>query len=145
MIIENEEYKIISRKGNIYKALKIKDNSINYIVDSYGDFFVSNGLRSAMEGAFFNALHCSHPTFKRYKNMNVNRPVTLKKIIKIYRTVTGACEEGVKNFINNQDEVKSQYSVKEIAEITAGYEGNETFIKYFKLNKESENDEKEYD
>lgn len=49
----------------------------------------------------------------------------------MYRTITGACATGTRNFIYSKGLQKKSFSVKEIMEITKGNYGSEEFKKFF--------------
>lgn len=49
--------------------------------------------------------------------------------------VTGACESGTRYFVEQQNTVKDNYTIKEIIELTKGQYGNETLVKFLKNNK----------
>lgn len=73
----------------------------------------------------------------KYKDCTLDTIVSQEEAIKMYRTITGACEFGTKKFCSNI-KLKKEYSIKEIIDITKGQYGNETFKNFFKLN-EKEN------
>jgi hypothetical protein len=50
----------------------------------------------------------------------------------MYRVITGACEFGVKNFIEqNKIDEKKTYTIKEIINITSGQYGNQKLQEFF--------------
>lgn len=67
-----------------------------------------------------------------YSNYNLDTVVSFEEAIKMYRTITGACEFGTKSFVQSLEKTKKQYKISEIIEITHGQFGNEKFIEFFK-------------
>jgi hypothetical protein len=65
--------------------------------------------------------------------MTFNTVLNFKDAVKMYRVITGACEQGTKIFVKNLENVKEEYSIKEIIEITTGHFGNEKLINFFKV------------
>ena len=63
--------------------------------------------------------------------------VSFEEAIKMYRAITGACEAGTRHFVKSLNEVKKEYSIAEIIEITQGNYGAEDFKNFF----ERENNE----
>ena len=49
----------------------------------------------------------------------------------MYRVITGACEAGIRNFVEGLSKKKKKYTVAEIIKETAGQYGNEEFKKFF--------------
>ena len=48
--------------------------------------------------------------------------------------ITGACEAGTRYFVKSLNEVKKEYSIAEIIEITQGNYGAEEFKNFFERN-----------
>ena len=59
---------------------------------------------------------------------------TLEDAILAYRSITGACALGIKDFLANQ-KVKKSYTVKEIIELTRGHYGHEASATFFEKEK----------
>ena len=53
--------------------------------------------------------------------------------VKMYRIITGACKQGVSDFVSNVVNKKESYSPLEIAKITEYQYGNEVFKKFFDI------------
>ena len=52
--------------------------------------------------------------------------MNLEEAIRMYRVITGACEFGTKSFVESLSNVKDNYTVNEVLELTEGQYGNET-------------------
>jgi hypothetical protein len=55
----------------------------------------------------------------------------------MYRIITGACAAGTQRFVDglSKDEIKDNYTVSEIIEMTKGQYGHETFKNFFERSK----------
>jgi hypothetical protein len=60
--------------------------------------------------------------------------LSFEEAIAAYRTITGACSAGTRNFIENSLPTphKDKYSIREIIELTTGEYGGKAFAKFFK-------------
>ena len=65
-----------------------------------------------------------------YKNYTLKTIVSQKEAIRMYRVITGACEFGTKRFCKSIN-LKKEYSIQEIIDITKGQYGYEAFKKFF--------------
>jgi hypothetical protein len=60
--------------------------------------------------------------------------MTAKEAIESYRVITGACEAGVRGFVQSQGGLKKTYTVKEVIKLTKGQYGNEVYAAFFTKN-----------
>lgn len=60
--------------------------------------------------------------------MPVNTVLPFSKCVELYRAMTGACEFGVKQFIDNHNIENRDYSIAEIIEKTKGQYGSEMLV-----------------
>ena len=72
---------------------------------------------------------------EQYKGLTLDSVVQYEDAIVMYRVITGACQQGTQNFLDNLREVKTEYTVREIIALVKGHYGAETFAKFFE-NKE---------
>ena len=63
-----------------------------------------------------------------FKNMPKDSKKTPDEWAFIYRMVTGACQYGVKRFMESKGKLKAQYTLTEILEQTKGVYGHEKFM-----------------
>ncbi len=66
-----------------------------------------------------------------FKKWNLSTVVTQSKMIEAYRVITGACEYGVRGFMEGK-KVPAKLSVKKAIELTSGAYGSEQFKGFFK-------------
>ena len=74
----------------------------------------------------------------KYKELTRSSVLSLEKAIEAYRVITGACAPGTKRFVGGLSEVKQEYTVAEIVDLTAGRYGNDTFRNFFATGAEIE-------
>jgi len=69
---------------------------------------------------------------EQYKNLTLESILPLADAMAMYRVITGACQQGTENFVNSLRNVKGQYSVKEMIELTKNAYRGKTFERFFK-------------
>ena len=68
--------------------------------------------------------------------MPLDTVLSFNDTIKMYRTITGACAAGIKQFVDhNSDKKKDEYTIKEIIELTKGQYGNDDLVNFFREEK----------
>ena len=88
--------------------------------------------RSFKEGIRALAFKHSHYRWvNQYKNIDIDQPVPFYDAITLYRIITGACRVGTEKFLETFCADKSEYTPREIIEITKGQYGNKIFKDYF--------------
>ncbi len=71
----------------------------------------------------------------KFKEWKVLDEKTLDEVIEAYRIITGACEQGTRNFVDSQGKLPNKLTVSAVIERTKGAFGNDKFAEFFK-NKE---------
>ena len=56
----------------------------------------------------------------------------LADAVAMYRIITGSCKQGTENFVQNLTEVKEEYSVSEMIELTKNAYRGDVFERFFK-------------
>lgn len=67
----------------------------------------------------------------QYKGLTLQSKLTLSEAARMYQIFTGACEEGIQNFINSLENPKDEYTVEEVITLTLGLYENEVLKKFF--------------
>ena len=67
----------------------------------------------------------------QYKGLTLESVIKKADAIVMYRVITGACKAGTAHFLDGLAEIKDEYTVREIIELTKGQYGAETFKKFF--------------
>lgn len=124
IIIDGILSKVITRKNNI---IKTEDG---YIIEENGIFSHGKSIKEARDSLIYKI---GDRDTSEYNEATLNTVLNFKDAVKMYRVITGACEQGTKIFVKNLENVKEEYSIKEIIEITTGHFGNEKLINFFKV------------
>lgn len=119
--------RIISKKKNVYKIQIVGKTKISYCIEVDGVYSHGETIKQAKESLIYKI---SNRDTSQYEDYTLDTVVTYEEAIKMYRTITGACEQGTKHFCTSiLEDKKDKYTVKECIELTKGQYGNETFKK----------------
>jgi len=113
----------------IYTVINYKQIEISYLVEKDGIFAHGKTVKEAKESWIYKI---DNRDTSQYQDLTLDSIISLEEAIKMYRVITGACEFGVKRFMDSQSKVKKKYSIEEIIKITRGNYGNEAIAKFFK-------------
>jgi hypothetical protein len=122
--IKNKGALLVVEKNNI---IKTEDG---YIIEENGIFSHGKSIKEARDSLIYKI---GDRDTSEYNEATLNTVLNFKDAVKMYRVITGACEQGTKIFVKNLENVKEEYSIKEIIEITTGHFGNEKLINFFKV------------
>jgi hypothetical protein len=111
----------------IYKTKKIARDEINFVV--YDGEYYSHGetLEQAKNDLIFKRTTQDTSKFKEWK---LTDKKLLSELIEAYRSITGACSSGTKDFCSNRD-LKEHYTIEEAIKITAGAYNSDKFASFF--------------
>ena len=119
--------KIVSKKGNIFKVINHGSSKQSYLIENNGNYSHGATLKEAREDLIYKI---SNRDTSKFKDSTLESILKKDEAIEMYMTITGACEEGTKYFVDS-NKLKTKYSVKEIIDLTKGQFGNETFKQFF--------------
>lgn len=75
---------------------------------------------------------CKNRALDEYKSLSLDTVVDKDFAIKMYRDITGACEQGTEMFINSLGtDIKESYTIAEIITLTDGQYGSDKFKEFF--------------
>ena len=66
-----------------------------------------------------------------YENLTLDSVLSYEDAVVLYRVITGACRAGTQAFLNTLAQIKDEYTVREIIEITDGQYNSDAFKKFF--------------
>ncbi|MBP3699646.1 MAG: hypothetical protein J6J01_09260, partial [Oscillospiraceae bacterium] len=69
---------------------------------------------------------------EQYKSLTLDSVVKYEDAVVMYRVITGACQQGTQRFIDALPEIKQEYTVREIIDLTKGNYGSAVFSDFFK-------------
>ena len=120
---------VVSHKGNVYRVKSIGSDKITYLVTD-GDNRWAHGetLQEAKDDLIYKI---SNRDTSKYESLTLDSVLTFEEAIQCYRTITGACAAGTKGFVTSLPEVKEQYSIREIIDLTYDSYGGHKFAEFF--------------
>ena len=123
---------ILKKKGNVYKVVNLGEDKPSYLLcvdDIYSHGFT---LKEAKDSLMYKI---SDRDTSKYENYRQSDVVSKEEAIKMYRTITGACEAGTRYFVENNNITKKEYKISEIIRLTKGQYNSEKFAEFFKNRK----------
>ena len=121
-----------SHNGNVYRVHKFGCEKQLYLVTD-GDNHWAHGdtLQEARVDLIYKI---NDRDTSMYDGMTLDGTLTFEEAITAYRTITGACSPGTRDYINNRlpKPHKAKYTIREIISLTEGEYGSERFMKFFK-------------
>ena len=125
-VIDGIFCEVLSDKGNI---LKIKTSGkIMFAVTDGINWSHGDTVKEAREDLIYKI---STRDNSQYKDIDVDKKMSLKECIQMYRSITGACLAGTKEFVAAKHKSSTSYSVTDIIRLTASQYGNKTFSDFF--------------
>ena len=118
---------VISTKGNVKKC-RDDDGKTIYVITEGGISAHGKIIKQARDDLAFKIMS---KDVDQFKGMNILTKKTTKEWGDIYRSITGACQYGVNEFIKNNAK-KNKYTLEEIIPLTEGHYGHEKFKQFFK-------------
>ena len=131
-------------KGYIYADYRLNIFTEEIAMSNYTYYKCINGLNLLTDGIIY--AHCkdikegiadlrfkkqSNRGAEQYKALTLDSVVSFEDAVTMYRIITGACQAGTQDFIDNQKELKTNYTIQEIIDITNGQYGAKTFKEFF--------------
>lgn len=122
---------VVSQKGNVYKLKDVNKENYYYLVtDGNGNYAHGDTIKNAKEDLIYKT---SDRDKSKYENIDINAKYSFNECIEMYRTITGACAIGTRDFIESKGIKKKAFSVVEISELTKGSHGSSEFNNFFNI------------
>ena len=122
---------IDSHHGNVYRTHQVGYEKELYIVtDGENNWAHGETLKEAKLDLIYKI---SDRDTSAYKNMSLDDVLTFEEAIIAYRTITGACSAGTRDFIEHRlpEPRKKTYTIGEIIELTDNEYGSDKFKEFF--------------
>ena len=120
--------KIVSVKGCVSRVILVGKTKISYLVTDGVVWSHGETLKVARDGLIYKISSRDTTEFKNWKHDTV---VTLSQAIKSYRAITGACEQGVKIWMENK-KIPESMTISQAIALTRGAYGADAFAAFFK-------------
>lgn len=122
---------VVSSSSNFYKVKYIGTNKVFYlVVDDTRNFAYGETLDEAKDSLTYNISNCDT---SKYRELSEDSVLTFEEAVKMYCSVTGACSQGVRRFIESMKIEKKNYTIREIFNLSTGQVGNDKLVKFFAL------------
>ena len=132
VLIDGQLDELLSQRGNVLMLKNIvKDEKHYAVTDGNGHYAHGKTIKEARESLLYKMADRDKSA---YENIDTSKKMPFAKAIQMYRVITGACALGVKDFVDRKKLPKKPYSPKDIAKLTKGEYGHETFCNFFKIN-----------
>ena len=122
---------IDSHHGNVYRTHQVGyDKELYIVTDGENNWAHGETLKEAKLDLIYKI---SDRDTSTYKNMSLDDVLTFEEAIIAYRTITGACSAGTRDFIEHRlpEPRKKTYTIGEIIELTDNEYGSDKFKEFF--------------
>jgi hypothetical protein len=118
--------RIVSQRGPVSRVVICGKTEVSYLVTDGDAFSHGKTLDEARDGLLFKIGKRDPEEFKAWTLASV---VTKRDAIRAYRTITGACESGVRYWMEQRN-TPENIKVEEIIKLTEGAYGNKAFKEF---------------
>ena len=125
---DNMLAKVVSVKGRVSRVILAGKTKVSYLVTDGAAWSHGETLEKACEGLIYKI---SSRDTTEFKNWKLDTEVTLGQAIKSYRAITGACEQGVRSWMENK-KVPQSMTISQAIELTRGAWEADKFAAFFK-------------
>ena len=120
--------RIVSQRGPVSKVIICGKTNVSYLVTDGEAYSHGTTLAEARNGLLYKIGSRDTSEFKPW---TLDKVVSKRDAIRAYRAVTGACELGVRAWME-QRQTPDSLTVKAITELTRGAYGADIFERFFK-------------
>jgi len=120
-----------SHKGNVWRTHCIgKEETLYVVTDGEGHYAHGKTLKEAKDDLIYKI---NDRDTSLYENLSLDDEISFEEAIVMYRTITGACSTGTRDFVENRlpEQHKEKYTIREIIDLTDGEYGSDTFKNFF--------------
>lgn len=123
---------IDSHHGNVYKVHTLGQEDKPFYLITDGDNHWAHGATIAETKADL-LYKISDRDTSEYEKLSLDDTLSYEEAIVAYRTITGACSAGTRDFIENRlpSPHKDKYTIREIIKLTKNEYGGKAFAKFF--------------
>ncbi len=121
-----------SHKGNVWITHLIgEDETLCVVTDGEGHYAHGNTLKEAKADLIYKI---NDRDTSSYENLSLDDEISFEDAIAMYRTITGACSAGTRDFVEKRlpKPHKEKYTIMEIIDLTKGEYGSERLRGFFK-------------
>ena len=119
--------RIVSQRGPVSRVIICGRTDISYLVTDGEAFSHGKTLAEARDSLMFKI---GNRDTTEFKSWTLEKTVSKRDAIRAYRNITGACEGGVRAWMQNR-QTPDSVTVSEIIRLTEGAYGAEQFKDFF--------------
>ena len=119
--------RVVSMRGRVKRVVICGQTRVSYLITDGTVWSHGATLAEARDSLMFKIESRDTTEFKSW---TLDLVVSKRDAIRAYRSITGACEGGVRNWME-QRKTPEKIAVRKIIELTAGAFGHEAFSKFF--------------
>jgi hypothetical protein len=119
---------VISKHLNVWKCKYINKDEVIYVVTDGTRYAHGSSIDEAREDLKYKI---SDRDSSSYNGLTVNSKLGFWEMVECYRVITGACKEGVKEFLKRKCVEEREYSIGEVVEVTKGEYRADVFKEFF--------------
>ena len=120
---------IIYKRKGIFKVKKCaREKEFFIVTDGNNNYSHGDTIKEAKEDLIFKI---SNRSKDDYKELTTESTLTFEEAVKCYRVITGACQFGVKDFLQRKAINKKKFTIKEMITLTSGEYGSSSFYDFF--------------
>ena len=120
--------KIVSQRGNVSRVIICGKTEVSYLVTDGSAWSHGETLKAARDGLLYKVGSRDTSEFKAWAR---DKKISKRDAIRAYRTITGACEAGVKNWMSTHN-VPESLTVGDVIAMTKGAFGAGEFAEFFR-------------
>jgi len=122
------ESKVSKGGAKIHRVVVVGQAEESYCIEADGTYSHGDTIKEARESLLYKI---GERDKSAYEGWTLDKKITKRQAIESYRVITGACEAGVRGFVERQGKLKAKYTVSEVIKITKGQYGNREYAKFF--------------
>jgi hypothetical protein len=119
---------VISKHLNVWKCKYVNTDKVVYIVTDGTRYAHGSSIDEARTDLKYKI---SDRDSSSYNGLTVNSKLGFWEMVECYRVITGACKEGVKEFLKRKCVEEREYSIGEVIEKTVGEYRADVFKEFF--------------
>jgi len=119
---------VVYKKGNVYQVKRLNNPKEFYLVTDETKWAHGDTLKEAYQDLVYKVTNRSKEDFE---HLTLDSVLTFEESIACYRTITGACSFGTRDFVKSNGIEEKDRTISEIIELTKDRYGNDSFVKFF--------------
>ncbi len=120
--------RVLRSGAKVHKVVVIGKTRASYCIEADGVFSHGDTLKEARESLLYKVGERDKSV---YEGWTLGKKITKKQAIESYCVITGACEAGVRHFVETHGKLKARYTVREVIAATKGQYGNKEYAAFF--------------